>query len=340
MTIANSKNTKLSTLILLLLILLFLILGVFYMLNNNKKPKPVINTNNNSQQTKEEPKSVITDQNEYINYKYNFGLSFPDYWKGFSAQENDKEIKFSLKNKKGEYVPIFRIGAYTEDEISKAMEKTELSLRPYVMLDENGIFAYSMERNDPNLLEFGDVFVSSSYSGLLFDIQNNIIPTFKFIRKGEVVNEKNRFQKDNEFKLADVKVGDIIAEMKVKFIRSFEGYDIPPNYLSVNDLSIGFSGETTITGAYQNRKTDPYTGADPKVCFGDLDEQSKDKIPSIIWSVDYGVFCFSNQNLARESFSPEGSTGIATIVIDDYTINKLPAEVTDMARLVKVISKD
>ncbi len=330
MITTNPKNTKLLTLIILLLIIL---LGTFYMLNYNK-PRPT--TNNNQRNNNNELQSVITDQNEYINYKYNFGLSFPDYWNGFSFQEKDKEIKFSLKNVKEEYVPIFNVREYTPEEFKKQYENSA----PFYITSIGDLFFYLEEQNDQNLLELGDVFVSNSYSGLLFDVQNNIIPTFKFIKKGEVFDGKNKFQKDNEFKLAKVKVGDIIAGMKVKFIRSFEGYDIPPNYLSVDDLSIGFSGEVTITGTYHNDKVDPQTGFGGTVCFDSLDEQLKDKIPSVVWNNEYIRFCFSNQDLAREIFKPEGSEGIATIVIDDYVINKLPAEVTDKARLVKVVSKD
>ncbi len=303
MTTVNSKNTKPLTLI--LLVVLLFILGVFYMLSNYNKPKPIVNnTNNNQQQNSNELQSIITGQNEYINYKYNFGLSFPDYWKGFNFEESNNGINFSLKNKKGEYFSIFSVKVYTSAELGGQVEN---NTPIYVTSKNNLYFAYFMERNDQNLSELGDVFASNSYSGLLFDVQNNIISTFKFIKKGEVFNEKNKFQKDNEFKLAKVKVGDIIAGMTVKFIRSFDGYDIPPNYLSVDDLSIGFFGETTITGTYHNDKVDLATGFGGTVCFDSLDEQSKKKIPSVVWNNEYISFCFSNQDLAREIFKPEGS---------------------------------
>lgn len=313
------------------------------MLSNYNKPKPVANTNNNQQIDNEESQSVITDQNEYINYKYNFGLSFPDYWKGFNFEENDNGISFSLKNKKGKYISIFNIKVYTSAELGGQAENNMLI---YITNNKNNLyFAYLMERNDQDLSGFGDVFASNSYSGLLFDIQNNIIPTFKFIKKGEVFDDKNKFRKDNEFKLIEIKVGDIIAGMTTKFIRTFDGYDMQPsieNQASIDNLSIGFSGEAIITGTYHNDKVDPQTGFGGTVCFDSLDEQSKDKIPSIMWYYDerYISFCFSNQELAREIFKPEGSEGVATIVIDDYVINKMPAEVTDMAKLVKVVSKD
>jgi hypothetical protein len=337
MTNSNQKNTKLSTLILLLLVLLLFILGVFYVLSNNKKPKPVINTNNNQQIDNEKSQSVITNQNEYINYKYNFGLSFPNHWKGFKAVEKDGIVEFSLQNRSKEYIPIFTIGMYYNNEFIKLIEQSSPEPKP-TAIDTKDDFttAYLMKRNDQNLSEFGGIYSETDYMKPYFDVQNNIIPTLKFIKKGEIFNEKNKFQKDNEFKLAKVKVGDVIAGMKVKFIKTSDGEYIqstvghPP---SIYNLSIGFSGETTIMGTYHNDGVDIQTGFGGQVCFDDLDEQSKDKIPSFEWNDRYIRFCFSNQELAKEIFKPEGNTGTATIVIDDYSTNENP-------RLVKVVSKD
>lgn len=325
----NPKNTKPLTLILLLLVLLF-ISGVFYVLNNDKKPKPAVNTNNNGQQTNEEPKSVVTDQNEYINYKYNFGLSFPDYWRGFKVVEKDRIVEFSLKNKNKEYIPIFTIGMYS-DELESSSDP-----RPIAIDTKDFTTAYLMKRNDQNLSEFGGIYSETGYMKPYFDVQNNIIPTFKFVKAGEVFNEKNKFQKDNEFKLIDAKVGDIIAGMTIKFIRNSDGEDIQSTVgypSSIYSLSIGFSGETTITGTYHNDGVDTQTGFGGQVYFDDLDEQSKDKIPSFVWNDRYIRFYFSNQELAREIFKPEGSNGVAIIVIDDYSIKEAP-------KLVKVVSKD
>lgn len=337
MTLTEPQKSKsLMKFAMLLLALVALILIITF--NGYNKPKPVADsTNNNQQYSNNETQNIITDQNEYINYKYNLGLSFPGYWKGLKAVEKDTVVEFSLENENKEYVPIFNIGRYSEDEL-----ETSPDPKPIVIGTKSGIIAYSMKHSDQNLSEFGDVFASNSYSGLLFDIQNNIIPTFKLIKKGEAFNEKNQFQKDNEFKLIESKVGDIIAGMTINFIKTFDGFDIQPiieNQPSIDNLSIGFSGETTITGTYHNDKVDLQTGFGGQVCFNDLDEESKAKIPSIVWDNET-YFCFNNQDLAKELFSPEGSSGIATIVIDDYIINRLSAEVTDMARLVKVISKN
>lgn len=343
MTSIGSKKSKSSVLIILMLIAISSVLLIILAFKDYNKPKPAVdNTNYNQKIDDEKDQSVITDQNEYINYKYNFGLSFPDYWKGFKAVEKDRIVEFSLENKNKEYIPIFIIGMYYNDEFIKLMEQPGPEPKP-MAIDTKGDFttAYLMKRNDQDLSEFEGIYSDADSMKPYYDVQNNIISTFKYIKKGEVFNDKNKFQKDNEFKLADAKVGDVVAEMTVKFIGSFEGYDIPPVYLSVDALSIGFTGETTITGTYHNNKIDPQTGFGGEVCFDSLDEQSKDKIPSIVWLYEeYTNFCFSNQDLAKENFNPEGSEGVATIVIDEYVINKAPAEVTDKARLVKVISKN
>jgi len=338
MTTTDPKKSKSSIIIIVLLIAITSVLIIIFDFKDYNKPKPAVdNTNGNQQIDDEKNQSVITDQNEYINYKYNFGLSFPDYWKGFKVVEKDRIVEFSLENKNKEYIPIFTIGMYYNNEFIKLIEQLSSEPKP-TAIDTKDDFttAYLMKRNDQNLSEFGGIYSETGYMKPYFDVQNNIISTFKFIKAGEIFNEKNKFQKDNEFKLIDVKFGDIIAGMTVKFIRTSDGEYIqstvgyPP---SIYNLSIGFSGETTITGTYHNDGVDTQTGFGGQVCFDDLDEQSKDKIPSFVWNDRYIRFCFSNQELAREIFKPEGSTGIATIVIDDYSTKEAP-------KLVKVVSKD
>lgn len=149
-------------------------------------------------------------------------------------------------------------------------------------------------------------------------------------------NQENSY-KSSEFKFGEVKVGDKVADMAIKFIKPFSD-DVLTS--TKDNVSIGFSGEITISGKYHYYGNDPSGFLSDAVCFDSLDEQSQVKIPKMIGDERSIWFCFGNQELAKSSFSPRGSSGTATIAINDYTINILPAEVTNIAKLIKVISKN
>lgn len=285
---------------------------------------------------------AIGDNGVYVNEKYGFGMMFPKYWAGSVAQEKDGGVEFSLRDMSGKSVPIFRIQSYSDAEYAKvAANPADNAHMPYFIAYDNGSnFAYFLLVDDGKRKDFADPFSSEIYKGFSYDVENNITPTFKFAGKDEVSDLRDHFQKSNEFRLMDIKPKDKVGGMEIISIAPFsvaEGDDSAT--VQVRNVSIKFSGETTLTGTYENGELNPAIGSSGLVCMRDLDEASKQRIPNLLWSDEMNGFCFSNQDFAKQSFAPAGSTGEATVVVDDYTVNKIPAPVTDVARLVRVEEK-
>lgn len=170
------------------------------------------------------------------------------------------------------------------------------------------------------------------------NLLKNIGPQPTLMPKPSMSNqERESGEKTNKFKFDKIKTGDIVVGMVIKFIKPFSKELLTP---TENDVTIGFSGKITVSGEYHYYGDDPSGFLSNTVCFDNLDEQSQTKIPKMIGDDRNIWFCFSNQELARNLFNPQGASGMATIVIDDYVINILPAEVTNTAKLIKIISKN
>lgn len=269
-------------------------------------------------------------------------MLFPKYWMGGIAEDKNSGVEFSLKDKSGKYVPIFRIQSYSDADYAKMVaSQPDSTHTPYFIAYGNGVnFAYFILAGDDKHSDFNVPFSSGDYKGFSYDLENNITPTFKFVAKGQGPSLQKNFQKSSEFRLMDIKVGDKVGDMTVASIAPFDGAaGTDPTAMHVSNISIKFSGETTLTGVYEYQALNPATNSGELVCFSDLDEASQNKIPNILWSDRPNRFCFSNQDLAKENFQPSGSSGDATIVIDDYTVNKTPQQVVDVARLVRVVEK-
>lgn len=330
-----TKKSKLKYVLILLLIVV--IIGITFMYFSRKNGWQATNTAITGKA------EAIGENGVYISEKYGFGLLFPEYWKGAVAQEKDGGMEFSLKDKNGKYIPIFLVRSFSDEEFAKlANQSGRDSQAPYFIAYKDGNdYAYFMRIGDDSRSDFGEPFSTENYKGFGYDVENNISTTFKFVDKGQGDGLKNDFKKSNEFRLMDVKEGSKVDGMTVKSIEPFDKNNADENSknIYVNNVAIKFSGETSITGTYDYREANPAAQAGDLVCFYGLNEASRARIPSLLWSDQDARFCFSNQDAAKEAFGPVGSTGKATIVIDDYTINKLPANIVDVARLVRVEQK-
>lgn len=135
------------------------------------------------------------------------------------------------------------------------------------------------------------------------------------------------------------KVRDMVLVKKVPYSSELEG-KIPVS----SNVTMQFKGEVQITGSYFFSAPMGVVGEGGKVkskdykwvCISGLDEQSLNKLPHPVEKTNGTVFCFDNNDYAFEQFSPVGSKGRATVVIDNYTINIYPSEVHDTATLVRV----
>jgi len=104
-----------------------------------------------------------------------------------------------------------------------------------------------------------------------------------------------------------------------------------------------YEGSITVSGEYFQDERDPFISS---VCFYPkgpsallIPRENDNRVP---W------FCFSNNELAMHLFkmpaSPSGQIcrheGVATVQISNYVVNKLPSEVSDIAKLDKLLSSE
>jgi hypothetical protein len=99
--------------------------------------------------------------------------------------------------------------------------------------------------------------------------------------------------------------------------------------------SVAFDGEITVAGRYQAHFDYPEHQA---ICFV-VDPATAHRLPRFPQDERYVWFCFQNQEVAATLLGPAGSTGTATIVIDDYTTRREYSDVYDTATLVDVLHR-
>lgn len=131
------------------------------------------------------------------------------------------------------------------------------------------------------------------------------------------------------FDATKAKVGDVIGEMKIVHIQ-----DVIEDDQGLLTAYIDFKGEVTISGKFEHHEADAeLIGA--AVSF-EPDEQSVRKIPQLKQANRVVWFLFSNYDEAAKQFGPPGSSGEATITIDNYKINFAPIATWDTAELKEV----
>ncbi|KKQ43164.1 MAG: hypothetical protein US60_C0006G0008 [Microgenomates group bacterium GW2011_GWC1_37_8] len=155
------------------------------------------------------------------------------------------------------------------------------------------------------------------------------------IRPKTQKTQVNSQKEDNIFDISTVKVEDEVAGMKVTEIGPFlDDTDIP---LSEN-AKISFGGKAVVTGSYFF--SGPMSAQSSEeldtVCMSDFTKESLEKIPKPASNNNSSWFCFTNKEFAFNQLGPVGSKGIATVLIDNYTINIYPSEVTNTAELLWV----
>lgn len=136
-----------------------------------------------------------------------------------------------------------------------------------------------------------------------------------------------------------IKAGDTFGDMVVVSVKPVR--ENMTQLPASENIIIHFQGAVEITGKYAYYDDNAYFGA--MVCFSKLDRQSLNKMP-ILTAVEasesaISEFCFDNQDYAETLFAPKGSSGDATIIIDNYVFISYPTEGWNSAKLIKVISK-
>jgi hypothetical protein len=157
-------------------------------------------------------------------------------------------------------------------------------------------------------------------------LHQQILSTFKFFEPTPPsVNEQ----------IKKLKVGDEVQGMKVSSSKPLLSRDTAPA-ISEDNVEIGFVGRAKLTGQYEYYEDgEPFFGG--QVCF----ENSGDYLlPFMPERTTRSWFCFSNKDFAKAQFSPQGSKGTATVVIDNYVARFCGCEAHDEAKLVEVTKRD
>lgn len=144
----------------------------------------------------------------------------------------------------------------------------------------------------------------------------------------------------NVFAYNLIKSGDQVGDMTVSATGTQPATtDQQGNAISAYQYA-EFAGAVQLNGTYTYYDDQEQFLAD-QVCFSELDAASLAKLPLEIERLelqDY-QFCFENQDLAKQAFSPKGSIGKATIEISSYSSNNAGLEAYPLLKLEKVISK-
>lgn len=139
---------------------------------------------------------------------------------------------------------------------------------------------------------------------------------------------------DKRVAIEDVKKNDKIASMFIAAISPYKSY----KPIDAENYIVEFKGEVEISGTY-TYYDDEYDPLKNEVCFNDLAEASKEKMPQFKGDDKDIWFCFENKEFARDGFKPKGSSGLATVVINKYTILNYGTEVWNTAKLIKILTK-
>ena len=139
----------------------------------------------------EEVEEEIVDWRIYRNERYGFEFTFPDRWKDYKVSEEDTAIAFKLKHTRDdEYHTVFRIKIYPKEKWDQLQSKEEPSVEKYIDEKQGYILAYSVGHDDEGYVGFPEVVPGEIYQGPFYDVENKIIPTFKFLAEDETANWK------------------------------------------------------------------------------------------------------------------------------------------------------
>lgn len=156
-----------------------------------------------------------------------------------------------------------------------------------------------------------------------------------YVGKGYFNGTNKNAVESNVFDTKEAKPGDKVGGMTIVSLKSLSANNGP---ITSKNVSVTFTGQVTLQGEYYQMGPNEMITERLGACFGNLDAASEKLMPKLAGETSRPGFCFSNNETADLDFST--GTGKATIIIDNYVLNRLPAEIWDTADLVKVVSKN
>ncbi|WP_157721721.1 hypothetical protein [Tumebacillus avium] len=132
------------------------------------------------------------------------------------------------------------------------------------------------------------------------------------------------------FSSSTAKVGDKVGTMTLKDLQVTDNAQLYA-------VLAAFSGRVTVTGSFQVMHPEE-EGAGGRIYFLP-DRESAKQFPLLARDIRGGLqLQFRNEEEASRFLGEPGATGVATIEVEDYTIQYMPKDVWDQVTLVKVIS--
>lgn len=132
-------------------------------------------------------------------------------------------------------------------------------------------------------------------------------------------NTQKELYQNNVVSSDDLKVGDKLANGMV--------------VAQIDNKQTFFSGPIVISGNYSYDKVP----GSQQVCVK-LDSKSNVLAPKVFKDEEINL-CFTNQDVAKSKFGPMGSTGLTTVIIDNYMIGVAGGGMYNTADLIKVLEK-
>jgi hypothetical protein len=126
--------------------------------------------------------------------------------------------------------------------------------------------------------------------------------------------------------LAEVQVGDSVLGLEVARV------DASTMEAGETVGTVAFKGEITVTGTYANQPLAEATAPTP--CFYVI-EESAAQLPQVEGDTRIPWFCFTNGEVAQSALGDRIDDPV-TIVIDQYTVNYIPSDVTNGAEFIRV----
>ncbi len=140
------------------------------------------------------------------------------------------------------------------------------------------------------------------------------------------INNYGEIVENNIFTLSNIKAGDTFGSMKVVSVGPYTSGSV----MSEDNYKIKFAGNIFVSGTYTRHDEGILSG---QICMGNLDKEFLAKIPKASTDTRSVWFCFDNLADAQDRFTQVGS-GRTTVMISNYTINSVPAEVFNTATLL------
>jgi hypothetical protein len=185
MTTANSKNTKLLTLIILL--------GIFYLLGNYNKPKPVVNNNQQNNNANQELQPIIPGWNVYGNKEHGFRVDYPKEW---TAKETGKYTR--------EYAAISLVSPETQKDFEENFEQIKDfyagNFNEYFAYNSDmSIYVYSSLKNRHGVATIKEWIENNNEISEIGKIEISGIEATEFIQHGESIKYAIIFENNGYF---------------------------------------------------------------------------------------------------------------------------------------------